>query len=85
MLHKELQVEIISPEGYLFNGHCHLITIPSVEGEMGLMADHEAVLANLKEGKIAVFDSHQNILKEFSVKSGFAEMFDNKLLVLVEN
>jgi F-type H+-transporting ATPase subunit epsilon len=83
-MHTELQVEIISPEGYLFNGHCHLVTIPSVEGEMGLMADHEAVLISLKEGKVAIFDNHQNILKEFSVKSGFAEMFNNRLLVLVD-
>jgi F-type H+-transporting ATPase subunit epsilon len=84
-MHTELQVEIISPEGYLFNGHCHLVTIPSVEGEMGLMADHEAVLISLKEGKVAIFDNHQNILKEFSVKSGFAEMFNNRLLVLVDD
>ncbi len=83
-MHKELQVEIISPEGYLFSDSCHLITIPSVEGEIGFMADHEAVLASLKEGKIAIFDNHQNILKEFPVISGFAEMFGNKLLVLVD-
>jgi F-type H+-transporting ATPase subunit epsilon len=83
-MHKELQVEIISPEGFLFSGSCHLVTIPSVEGEIGFMADHESALAGLKEGKIAIFDAYQNILKEFSVTSGFAEMFGNKLLVLVD-
>jgi F-type H+-transporting ATPase subunit epsilon len=83
-MYKELQVEIISPEGFLFNGPCYLITVPSVEGEIGFMANHEAVLAGLKEGKIAIFDAYQNILKEFSVKNGFAEMFGNKLLVLVD-
>ncbi len=45
---KELQVEIISPQGYLFNGSCNQVTIPSVQGEMGVMADHEAVLVMLK-------------------------------------
>lgn len=83
-MHKELNVEIISPEGSIFNGFCYLVTVPSLEGEIGFMADHEAVLAGLKEGKIAIFDAYQNILKEFSVVSGFAEMFNNRLLVLVD-
>jgi F-type H+-transporting ATPase subunit epsilon len=83
-MNKELNVEIISPEGCLFNDSCHLVTIPSLEGEIGFMAEHEAVLAGLKEGKVAIFDAYQNILKEFSVVSGFAEMFGNKLLVLID-
>jgi F-type H+-transporting ATPase subunit epsilon len=84
MLHKELQVEIISPEGYLFQGNCHLVTIPAANGEMGLMADHEAVLTSLSKGRVAILDSKNNILKEYTIESGFAEMFDNKLLVLVD-
>lgn len=80
----ELRVEIISPEGFLFSGQCYLTTIPCVDGVMGVMADHEAVLANLISGKITIFDDKQNIIKEFPVESGFAEMFDNKLLLLVD-
>lgn len=82
---KELHVEIISPEGVLFNGNCSLATIPSADGEMGIMADHEAVLSSLKPGQISIGDDKQNIIKEFSVNSGFAEMFDNKLLILIDN
>ncbi len=82
--HKELHIEIISPEGYLFQGNCYLATIPAAEGEMGLMADHEAVLTSLKEGKVAILDDKNNILKEYVVHSGFAEMFNNKLLVLID-
>ena len=79
-----LQLEIISPEGYLFNSKCYLATIPAGKGEMGVMENHEAVLTSLNEGKIVVFDERNNVLKEFPVKSGFAEMFDNKLLILVD-
>jgi F-type H+-transporting ATPase subunit epsilon len=80
----ELKVEIISPKGYLFNDKCYLVTIPAVEGQIGVMENHEAVLANLIEGNITIFDSNNNSLKEIPVKSGFAEVFDNKLLVLVD-
>ena len=84
MDHKELQLEIISPEGYLFQGSCYLATIPAADGQMGLMADHEAVLTKLLAGKITIFDDKNNILKEYAVHSGFAEMFNNKLLVLID-
>jgi len=81
---KALQVEIISPQGYLFDGQCHLVSLPSTDGDIGVMSNHESLLARLREGKIAIFDEQQNILKEFPVTSGFAEMLDNKLLVLVD-
>jgi F-type H+-transporting ATPase subunit epsilon len=81
---KELQVEIISPNGFLFDGNCHLVTMPCVNGDMGIMFDHQAILSSLREGKVTIFDNQQNILQEFFVKSGFAEMFNNKLLILVD-
>ncbi len=84
MLHKELEIEITSPAGYLFKGTCHLATIPAVNGEIGVMADHEAFLTSLSQGKIAIFDDKNNILKEYPIESGFAEIFDNKLLILVD-
>ncbi|MFT6106574.1 MAG: F0F1-type ATP synthase epsilon subunit [Rickettsiales bacterium] len=81
---KEMQVEIISLEGFLFQGTGHLVTIPSVSGQMGVMADHEGVLTNLCEGKVSVFDQKNEILGEYDVKTGFAEMFDNRLLILID-
>ena len=83
-MNKDLRVEIISPAGYLFRENCYLATIPAANGQMGVMANHESVLTNLLEGKIAILDDKNNILKEFPVKSGFAEMFNNRLLVLVD-
>ena len=80
----DLNLEIISPAGVLFKGHCHMATIPSVEGEMGVMAGHEAVIVNLKAGQVLVYDEKQNLVKSFDVVSGFAEQSAEKLLVLVE-
>ena len=81
----DLNLEIISPNGVVFKGNCHLATIPSVEGEMGIMSGHEAVVVSLKAGEIVTYDEKQNILKKFEVISGFAEVREsNGLLVLVD-
>lgn len=79
-----LNLEIISPNGVLFKGPCHMAVIPSVEGEMGIMAGHEAVIVNLKAGQVSVYDDKQNLIKTFEVESGFAEQSAEKLLVLAE-
>ncbi|MFT6220563.1 MAG: F-type H+-transporting ATPase subunit epsilon [Myxococcota bacterium] len=83
-MQKELQVEIISLGGYLFQGTGHLITIPSVSGQMGIMADHEGILTNLCEGKVEILNQKQEVLEEYEVKTGFAEMFNNRLLILID-
>ncbi len=78
-----LEIEIVSPEGLIFPGQCYLAVIPAVAGAIGVMVDHESFLSSLKEGEIKIFDQQQNILKSFSLMSGFAEMQDHKLIILV--
>ena len=81
----DLNLEIISPNGVVFKGNCHLATIPSVEGEMGIMSGHEAVVVSLKAGEVVTYDEKQNTLKKFEIASGFAEVRENNgLLVLVD-
>lgn len=80
-----LNLEIISPKGILFQGQCFMTTIPSFEGEMGVMFGHESVVATLKTGVITIYDDKQAIVKTIEINSGFAEVQNNKkLLVLVD-
>jgi F-type H+-transporting ATPase subunit epsilon len=80
-----LKLEIISPEGILFNGDCHMAVVPSALGDIGFMHNHEMVIASLREGEIVVFNEKNEALKSFAVKSGFAKMQEGgRLLVLVE-
>lgn len=78
-----LKIEIISPAGVVFEGPCYLATLPSVAGEIGVMQDHEAFVAALKEGKIIVYNEKQEVLKELDVVGGFAEIHDGKKLIIL--
>ena len=80
-----LKVEIISPAGEVLKGNFAMVTVPSIAGDIGVMADHEVVIAALREGEVVVYDEKQNIVKSFPVKSGFAEVQESgKLLVLLD-
>lgn len=80
-----LNLEIISAKGVIFKGECHMATVPSVDGEIGVMQAHEAVIAKLREGQITIHDDKENIIKQIEVSGGYAEVCDgNKLIVLLD-
>lgn len=79
-----LHVEIISPSGFVFDGFCHMATIPSTNGEIGILVNHEPTIAMLKEGQINIYDSNEQLIKHFDVTGGFANNLENKLLILID-
>jgi F-type H+-transporting ATPase subunit epsilon len=80
-----LQIEIISPQGIIFKGQCHLAVVPGVNGDMGVMFDHESFVTALKAGKIEIFDEKEVLVNSFEITGGFAETHEaKKLVVLVD-
>ena len=80
-----LKLEIISREGIIFNGDCHMAVIPSTLGDIGFMHGHEAIVALLREGEITVFDDKQNVVKQISVTGGYAKMDGAERLSVLVN
>jgi F-type H+-transporting ATPase subunit epsilon len=86
MSNQSLNVEIISPQGSVFLGLCHMVVVPSVEGEIGVMHGHESFVSVLHHGMVKVFDETQSLIKEFPVESGFAETSPgDRLLILIDS
>ncbi len=81
-----LNVEIVTPSGILFNGVCNMAVVPSVEGDLGIMHGHEAVVAVLKEGVVKVYDEKQELVNSFDIVSGVAQIAEpGKLIVLLDD
>ncbi len=78
-----LNVEIISPEGIIFHGKCAMVTVPSVAGDAGVMQGHEAFVAELREGKVTVYNESQEVIKEVAIITGFAEIHDGERLIVL--
>lgn len=79
-----LNIEIISPEGIIFQGQCSMTVVPSAAGEAGVMEDHEAFVAELIPGKVTVYNERQEVIKEIEAKTGgFAEIHDGKRLIVL--
>ena len=81
------KLEIISPEKIVFADNAKMVTLPSYEGNMGILKNHISIITFLRPGIIKVEKSEQNI-ENFFIQEGTVEYFNNNLTILsssVEN
>ena len=74
-------LEIISPEKIIFSGKAKMVTLPSYEGDMGILKNHISIITFLRPGVIKVQIDEGNI-KEFFVQDGSIEYFNDALVIL---
>jgi|TARA_B100001059_G_C17571180_1_gene445012 ATP synthase F1 epsilon subunit len=72
-------VEIITPEKSLLSLETKEVTIPSYEGEIGILRDHIPLITFLRPGIISIQDQKN---KKFYVEEGTVEFLKNNLLIL---
>ena len=78
-----LHFELVSPARLLFSGSVASVTIPGIEGEMGIYPGHAPVLATLKPGVVTVYKDDGATDRIF-VKGGMAEVNPSGLTLLAE-
>ncbi len=72
-------VEIISPDQTILKQETSEVTIPSFEGQMGILKDHIPLITFLRPGIITIkLDSK----KQYYVEEGTVEFSNNNLLIL---
>lgn len=79
---KNFHVEIITPERVRFGGDAVMLSVPGVEGQMGLLAHHAPILALLQPGRLTLQTREQTV--NMAVGSGFVKMSNNRAVCLVE-
>ena len=73
-------VEIISPNQSVLKSEANEVTIPSYEGQMGILKDHISLITFLRPGLIII--KKENEEKKFFIEEGIVEFKDNNLLIL---
>ena len=72
-------VEIISPDKSILNSEANEVTIPSYEGQMGILKDHIPLITFLRPGVISIQSQNE---KKYFVEEGTVEFSNNNLLIL---
>tara|TARA_Y100000389_G_C17387900_1_gene478149 strand:+ start:364 stop:750 length:387 start_codon:yes stop_codon:yes gene_type:complete len=72
-------VEIITPDQTILKSEAKEVTIPSYEGQMGILKDHISIITFLRPGVIFIKGQEE---KKYYVEEGTIEFLNNNLLIL---
>ncbi len=75
-------LEIITPEKTLFSGDINYIRLPGSLGIFEVLKNHAPLISTLDAGQIKV-RKQEGGEELFNVNSGFVEVLNNKMIVLV--
>ena len=78
---ENFKFEIISPEKIVFADNAKMVTLPSYEGNMGILKNHISIITFLRPGIIKVQKKNESF-EEFFVQDGTVEYFNDSLVVL---
>jgi len=76
---EKFTVEIITPERLILKSEVSEVTIPSYEGQMGILKDHIPLITFLRPGLIIIQGNEE---KKYYVEEGTVEFLNNSLLIL---
>ena len=76
-------VEVLTPEGEVYNGEVVSISTRTVGGEIGVLANHVPILAALEPNLLRLQVSESERI-EFAQAHGIMQVFGNQAEILVE-
>ena len=78
-----LQLEIVTPEKVVVSQEVNMVVAPGTEGEFGILPEHINFLSGILPGEVRF--TYDKTSESMSVTTGFAEVSDNKVSILVES
>lgn len=78
------RLKIIASDREFFNGPVEKLTIPVIDGEMGIMAHHENMVISTEIGELR-FTREDGVTEHAVVGYGFTQIMNNRVLVLVDS
>ena len=83
MAHAKFQAEVLTPEGEVFSEEVELLSTRTAVGSIGVLANHEPVLAMLEPTELRLYRSDSDVVR-FVQAEGYLQFAENRALVLVE-
>lgn len=77
-----IHLDIVTPETKAFSDEVENVYLPGVDGEMGVLPQHAGLVTALKAGELRYL--HQGQVVTLAVGSGFAEITQEKVVVLTD-
>jgi len=77
-----LRLEIVTPEAKTYSEDVDMVTLPGIEGEMGIFPMHVPLMTQITAGEVAVRKGGQDLF--LAVGEGFVEITGEKVAILTD-
>jgi F-type H+-transporting ATPase subunit epsilon len=77
-----LKLEIVTPEAKTYSEDVDMVTLPGVEGEMGIYPMHVPLMTQIVPGEVTVRKSGQDY--HLAVGEGFVEITGDRVAILTD-
>ncbi|HEY1018736.1 MAG TPA: ATP synthase F1 subunit epsilon [Sediminibacterium sp.] len=78
-----MTLEILTPEKKLYSGEVYGVMLPGITGLFEVLDKHAPLVSALGKGNLKILKA-KNDTELYSIQSGFVEVLNNKVTVLVE-
>jgi F-type H+-transporting ATPase subunit epsilon len=83
MARTKFPAEVLTPEGEVFSEEVEMLSTRTAVGSIGVLANHEPVLAMLEPAELRLYRSESEVVR-FAQAEGYLQFAENRALVLVE-
>src|SRR5918911_2063610 len=83
MARTKFPVEVLTPEGKVFDDEVEMVSTRTSVGSIGILANHAPLMAILDPTELKLYKSESDVVS-FAQGEGYLQVVDNTALVLVE-
>ena len=84
MARNSFPVEVLTPEGKVFDDEVEMVSTRTTTGSIGILANHAPLMAILEPTELRLYKSESDVVR-FAQGEGYLQVVDNSALVLVED
>ena len=77
-----IQVSVVTPDGKVYDGDVDMVSVRTVEGELGILPYHIPLVAPLTVGAVRL--KKGTTVEKVAVSGGFVEVRPDKVTILAE-
>ena len=77
-----LKLEIVTPQGTAFSEDVHMVTLPAIEGQMGIYPNHMRLITEIEPGEIIVTTNGQE--QYLAVGEGLVEVAAQSVSIVTD-
>src|ERR671924_1528361 len=83
MARTPFKVEVLTPEGEVFNDEVEMVSTRTTVGSIGVLANHQPLLGMLEPTELRLYKSESDV-ERYAQGEGYIQVTREQVLVLVE-